>query len=354
MSLAQRPKLGLESLDERIVPAVIDLTTAATNGVVSGAIVHHMDGQWAPTHGGAQSHGTGSLQSVLAVNHNNNEAGYNTTATPLQAGMDTTVAQALLLSDIPIATVTGDVQGQTFSNAKFYEFVLNVNEPTGKNARNVSVDALQLFFSDKSTLKSYNAANKTLGAGVNLVNSVYDLGSNSLLVRAKANTTATGEVTVLVPVSAFAQANANSFVYLYTKISGAAGGDEQWGIRSAPQTGGTGPATLSGQVYLNDASTPWSGPAGTFSVTLTDSNQVEITVPVDANGVFTFVDVPVGAYALSIAEGFGFIALESIPGEGDGNSDGEISSANQLINIDLSAGEDGLGYGFIVGHSGGD
>ena len=159
MSLIKQARLNLESLDDRTVPAVLDLTGAGSFGTVNGAIVHHMDATWAANNGD-QSHGTGALQAVLGVNHTGTETGYNTTAATLQTGMDTTLSQALTLDRIPVVTVNGN---------QYYEFVMNVNEPAGASARKLTVNELQFFVSNVSNLTNYNANMDTLGSGANKV-----------------------------------------------------------------------------------------------------------------------------------------------------------------------------------------
>src|SRR5262249_2194264 len=156
--------------------------------------------------------------------------------TPLQAGMDTTVSNTLQLGNVPVVTVGGN---------QYYEFVLNVNEPAG--GRKLTVSELQFFVSNVSNLANYNANNNTLsvGKGKNkvTVSPVYDLtagdSTNSLVVKAKTNVNAVGEIAALIPVQNFVGATSNSFVYIYTKITGAAGGDEQWGVRGQPKSGGS-------------------------------------------------------------------------------------------------------------------
>ena len=347
MSLFKQARLNLESLDDRTVPAVLDLTAAGSFGTLNDAIVHHMDATWASANGDL-SHGTGPLQVVLGVNHTGTETGYNTTATPLQTGMDTTVAQALTLSQVPVVTVNGN---------QYYEFVLNVNEPTSANARKLSVDGLQFFVSDVSNLTNYNANKNTLGTLANKVSPVYDLDAgdptNSLLLRAKTNTGAVGEIAFLVPVGNFASATPSSFVYIYTKITGAAGGDEQWGVRSAPVTD-SGPASLSGQIYFdtNSNGTYEAGAdmalAGNFMVTLSGPNG-DTPMTTSSDGSFSFTGLEAGMYQISIMDTDAYLGHAGIIGTGNGVNDGELAGDGIVVlNIELSAGENGGGYGFLM------
>lgn len=347
MSLKNRTRLGLESLDDRIVPAVVDLTAAGSEGLVNSAIVHRIDSTW-NTANGDQAHGRGQLRTVLTVAADGVEQGYNTNYRPIQAGMNSsavaTETRSLRVDRVPVVTVAG---------TQYYEFVLNVNEPTP--GRRISVDELRFYVSDRGNLRNYNESTFTLGQGASLVSPVYDLdagdATNSLAVRAKVNTSAVGEIAVLVPVSNFGGAAGDMFVYIYTKMSGAGGDAEQWGVRNDPPVTVT-TASLSGQIFLNDTQTNWTGAAGTFTVYL-DGDNGNYEAVVDENGVFTFTNVAAGIYSLSFADTFDFPAIaDPVIGQGDGNSDGEYSSFTQLVNIDLSSGEVGLGYGFIVGTTG--
>ena len=87
MSLAHRPSLRLESLDNRIVPAVIDLTSVGAEGSApSGAIVSQFD---TPTQDAINTFVRmqsspllgGLLGGLLGTG---TEQGYNTNARPLQ------------------------------------------------------------------------------------------------------------------------------------------------------------------------------------------------------------------------------------------------------------------------------
>jgi hypothetical protein len=347
MSPTNRTQLKLESLDDRIVPTVVDLTAAGSFGSVNGAIAHRVDSTWAANNGD-QSHGTGPLQVVLGVNHTGTETGYNTTATPIQTGMDTTFAQALTLSQVPVVTVNGN---------QYYEFVLNTNEPTG--GRKLTVENLQLFVSNVSNLANYNSNKNTLGTLANKVSPVYDLdagdATNALLVKSKTNVSAAGEIAVLVPIANFASASPSSFVYIYTKITGAAGGDEQWGVRSAPVV--AGPASLSGQIYLdtNGNGTYEVGTdtalSGTFTFIVTDPNNNDTQYTTNSDGSFSLTGLAAGTYQILIFDQEPYFSETGIVGTGNGVNDGEAGS-NVLLNIELSAGENGTGYGFLMGQSG--
>src|SRR5262245_25752472 len=123
MSLAQRTRLNLESLTDRIVPAVVDLTTFGSSSfLANGTVVHRNDMDWSDTHGDA-SEGLGSLNTFLTMSHQGQggvEQGYNTDARPVQYNEANEPAKthSIRLSDLPKVTVNG---------IQYREFVLNVN-----------------------------------------------------------------------------------------------------------------------------------------------------------------------------------------------------------------------------------
>src|SRR5262245_21195962 len=135
--------LSLETLDDRLVPAVVDLTTlGASATLANGAIVHRIDAAWNNANGPAAS-GTGSLQTFVRIDANGVEEGYNTNARPFQLDQkgDLTVTRAITLGNVPIVTVGGNT---------YREFILNVNEPKG--GRLLSLDEARIYLSNVGTL----------------------------------------------------------------------------------------------------------------------------------------------------------------------------------------------------------
>lgn len=358
--MAALTKLALESLDERLVPAMIDLTAFGANGIVNDALVHRMDSVWGDANG-SQSYGRGQLRTVLTLGNTGVEQGYNTNARPIQSGMNSSSAtdetRALRLDRVPVVTVGG---------TKYYEFVLNVNEAAGNLNRNISVDELRFYSATQGNLKNYNSSNFTLGPNAtnnNRVSPVWDLdagdATNALMVRAKINTAAVGEIAVLVPVSAFNGAAPDSFVYIYTKMGGLAaadGGVEEWGVRRNPPVAPP-PATasVSGQLYLDNGDGVF-GEGDTalsisFSIIVTDPNGNDTQYDL-SNGTFSLTDLEAGTYQIIILDPFDYQSRTAIIGTGDGVNDGE-AAGNAILSLELSAGETGTGYGFLLQQIGG-
>lgn len=388
MALAQRPQLGLETLGDRIVPAVINLTGAANGGISSatlgsGAMVHLVNSDWT---GDAGSEGTGNMRRFVRIATPQNgpgvTQGYNTNARPLQFNeLDVNATRAWKLKNVPVVTIGG---------VDYREFVLNVNQT--KNKPFVSLDEVRIFIDNTATLSNYNANNGKL-VGAKLVYNMDAGGDNAIKLKAlrnEDNTPVAGEMALLIPESLFAAQNAKdkSFVYLYSKFGGQAasggntftanGGTEAWGARLAPAVN-VEPASLSGTIFDDYRPRGTEGELllgngqfdeeldtafrGFVSLTLSGYSlvddspldlgvvgdgeidlQIEIT---DGSGTFDFGNLPVGRYTLSFNFAQGRELLNSRIGDGEGNvnSDGFYL----MENIILSSGENASGYDFLVG-----
>ena len=223
MSFAHRPRLALETLDARVVPAVLDLTTAGPQVVTpSGAIVYHYDTPTAdPIHSFVRLE-QGLLGSLLG----GTEQGYNTNARPLQynENSDSQLTRALTLGEVPMVQVNG---------VAYREFLLSINQSS--LSPNLSLDDVRVFLVATGNLSGYNATTKRLaGNGAS-----FDLdtgGDVSIRLNANLNSSISSspDAVLLIPDAAFAGANANTFVYLYSKFSSANGGFEEWGVHDVP------------------------------------------------------------------------------------------------------------------------
>ncbi len=360
MSPTNHTRLKLETLDDRLVPALFNLTQFGADAFLdNGAIAHRMDAGWNNLYG-AQSHGTGQLRTVLTVDANGTEQGYNTTARPVQfnESSSTSATRALRLDRVPVVTYGGN---------QYLEFVLNTNQNGG--SRNLSVDELRFYVSDRSNLKNYNATTKTLGLNASMVSPVYDLdtgGDNTLLTRSKVNANAVGEVAFLVPASNFAGATPDSFVYIYSKMGVTAGarangGAEEWGVRNDPPVvppppPPPSPASLTGQIYADSDGDGVFGAGDSplnlqFTLVVTDPNNVDTQVLTNPDGSFSLSNLVPGTYQIMIMDANSYMSLHGIVGTGDGVNDGQ-DGTNAILSIELSAGENGTGYGFLMGLQG--
>ena len=201
VTLAQRTLLNLESLSDRIVPAVVDLTAFGSSAFLgNGTVVHRNDMDWSDTHGDA-SEGLGNLNSFVSLSYagmGGVEQGYNTDARPVQhnEAKEPAKTHAIRLSDLPVVTVNG---------TQYREFVLDVNQK--KTANFLSVDEARIFLGSVGNLTGYNSSFQTLAGQT----AVWDLDAGedtTIIARALQNQgSRAGEIVLLVPESSFTGAN---------------------------------------------------------------------------------------------------------------------------------------------------
>src|SRR5262249_54424053 len=183
----------LEPLEDRCVPATLNLTTAGSSGPINGAVFQQTSPL--PT-------GTGVVASFLRLQNNGTEQGYNTSARPVEFNekTDPNFNRDLLLSEVPVVNINGTA---------YRQFLLDVNEGVASSTTQlISLDKLQLFQSNTPGVNNY----------ANLGTKVYDLdagGDNSVILDASLNTgPGLGDMYAYVPDALF---DPNlQYVYLYS------------------------------------------------------------------------------------------------------------------------------------------
>lgn len=237
---SRKARLSLESFDDRIVPAVVDLTTTGASGVANGAIFQQFD---APP--GRPS----GASTFLRVDANGVEQGYNTDGKGQKFGGGNDFSgRAIQLSQIPLVTAADGTQYRAFN--------VDVREP-GRNPT-VSLDELRIYFDSNRKLNDYDSSSKTLGGKA----AVWDMdaaGDSYVMFNADLNARRTkGDAFVYIPNSAFSGAADTDYVFLYSKFgltAKANGGAESWLVRPAPtppsQGGGGGGTSISGSVFYD-------------------------------------------------------------------------------------------------------
>jgi hypothetical protein len=279
---ANAARLSLMSLEDRTVPAVLDLSTAGTSGAINGALFAQSD----PLP-------TGSMHSFVQLQSwfGGTEEGYNTDARPLQfdelsARKDT---HALKLSDVPVV----NVGGQTY-----YQFVLDINQRARRP--DISLDELRVFVGGTGDLTGYNPHTHKLAG----MSPVYDMDANNnnwVKLNADLNRhRGEGDMNLDVPTSLFQAAGPSSYVYLYSKFGqhfASNGGVEEWGTLTPAATG-----SISGTI--TDSAT---GAALAGVVVFIDSNHdgilnaTEQYTRTDSTGHYSFTNLSVSSsYAVRI------------------------------------------------------
>ncbi len=210
-----RTRLNLELLEDRVVPTVLDLSTApglsgmlpATNGAIfTGAT-------------GQNTSGSGVIDSLVQVGTNAPIVqGFNTdNGTPLddQRGM---LTHSLRLLDLPVV-----VQGTT----TYYEFALDINQNDAIPDRFLSLDELRIYVTTPATpnpslLDTYNPSTLQL----NGLAPVYDMDggpdpNDETYVKLNYDLnkgSGTLDLFVDVPTANFGGADPSQYVYLYSKF----------------------------------------------------------------------------------------------------------------------------------------
>jgi hypothetical protein len=292
-------RLTLQSFDDRIVPAVVDLTTAGASGVANGAIFQQFD---AP----ARANG---VNTFLQVDGRGVEQGYNTDGREQRFGGGNEFSgKSIKLSQVPLVTGADGSQYRAFN--------IDVREPGSSSL--VSLDELRIYTDSSRKLTGYDASNQTLGGKA----AVYDMdGAGDTVVRFNADLNSRrsrGDAFVYIPNSVFAGASDSDYVYLYSKLgvtNGASGGAESWSIRNAPTppaVGGGDTGSISGTVFYdhnaNGVLESGDGDFGIGDATTfvkihlvgqdSSGNAVDLTTWTDANGNYSFTGIKAGTYSV--------------------------------------------------------
>ncbi len=199
----------------------LDLTTAGASVDYYGTVF---------TQEQTQPAGTGVFDSFLRIQANGTESGYNTSGTP--APLDDkrgAWTHNLQLNQLAQVTVNG---------VKYYDFNLDINEPSSDTQSLLSLDVLKFYTSATGS--------KTTEEELNSLGTLrYDLsahGTTYVLLDAKTGKPGSGssDMQMLIPVSTFAGAKATDYVYLYSQFGSHAssgGGFEEWSAATGSVSG---------------------------------------------------------------------------------------------------------------------
>jgi hypothetical protein len=299
--LPRRVRLWLERLEDRLSPAVIDLTSPGASGVVGGAIFEQFTQSAA---------GSGNLDSFVRLSTNAAvEQGYNTDFRPVQFNetSSSSFTRALPLASVPTVVASGGLA--------YYEFVLDINQLSSPPGNLLSLDDLRLYVTNSSTtdpnlLHAYNPSTHTLQDDAGRAYApAYDLnpsndGNYIELNGNLSHGSGKGDMIALIPVSSLS-ASGSPYVYLYSHFGvhmANTGGYEQWAA-------GTGPAeavgSIMGQAFLDQNAngvrdTGEPGLAGVAVYLDANNNGVldpgEVATVTAADGSFSFGNLLPGTY----------------------------------------------------------
>lgn len=288
----QSTRLRVEPLEDRSVPAVLDLTAAGASGEFGGAVFTQFDGRTVAR---------GQVDTFLTLlAHRNTSQGFNTSALvkSFDASWNPQQTHAVKVADLPSVTVDG---------VTYRELVLDVHQP--RHNPTVSLDELKLYVSNSPRLNGYNARTGQLG-GQTPVYSLDAGGDNWVKLNARLNgSNGRGDALVYVPDSLLA---GGTHLYLYSKLgvnASAQCGVVSWGFgKSGPLGGPVNPpptqtASVSGVVFMdwNQDGVQDAGEAGVGGkVVWADANNNgqldgdEVSTTTADDGSYTLSGVPAG------------------------------------------------------------
>jgi hypothetical protein len=332
--------LEVETLDERIVPTVVDLTTPGAVGTsASGAIVEQVN---------PQPMGTGFIHAFVRIQGNNpdgTEQGYNTDGRPLQFDEKTNAAftRSITLGEVPVVTVNG---------TPYLEFLLDINQDQANPL--LSLDEVQIFLAGTGNVTGYGAG--TLSG----IAPTFDLASGGpttvLLNSALTSGLGSGDMALLVPQANFAAADPGSYLYLYSHFGSmpgatANGGYEQWSVPSTPPSITPPPVQgISGFVLSAGSNIPLVGVVVLLQGTDSAGNTVSLMATTGNDGSFHFDNLAAGTYTV----------IQQVPGDMFevsqqlGTVNGAVVGINNLSNdsftdITIGTGQNGINYIFFDG-----
>jgi hypothetical protein len=174
---------------------VVDLSATGT-ATINGAVF---------TTSFTQPAGTGVYDPFLTIQNTPWEQGYNSSSQPFDTKRVPQWNHEIQFSQLQVTTINGQ---------QYYGFAVDVNEPGGSKAT-ISLDGLSFWTS--ATLQNSTSTNSSGYFNGSLGTLRYDLGNNSVLYNDQNNGSGQDDISVFVPVSAFAGASANDYVYLYQR-----------------------------------------------------------------------------------------------------------------------------------------
>lgn len=190
-----------------------------------------------------QTTGTGAIDvfaQIQAQGNNDTQEGYNTTENNVfDNGAPDEFNHALALSDIPIVSIGG---------VDYRQFLLDINEPSGRDSELLSLNEIQVLQSDTA-----NPSTTTFDLGVldipghTFVYRLDDSEDNTIELNAALNNgSGSGDMFMYIPDSAFVPEL--EFVYLYSSFgdpNSADAGFEEWAVLRGDDGNGVVPEPTS-------------------------------------------------------------------------------------------------------------
>lgn len=153
-----------------------------------------------------QPTGTGVFNPFLTVQNSPWEQGYNSSTGDFDTKREPVWNHEIHFSDLQVTTING---------TQYYGFSIDVNEPNGAKA-GISLDAFSIWTS--ATVQNSTSTNSSGYFNGSLGTLRYDLGANSVTYTDVQNGSGSGDINIFIPVSNFAGAQPNDYVYVYERF----------------------------------------------------------------------------------------------------------------------------------------
>jgi hypothetical protein len=189
--------LAALAVTPQIHAAVYDLTTQSAVSVPTsyGTAIFTTDF--------TQPAGTGVFDPFLTIQANGTEEGYNSSAGVFDTKRESQWNHELTLGDIQQTRTT-------INGVDYFSFTIDINEPNAGTKSLISLDALQIYASNKTGQQTHNLSQ--LGTKVFDL----DLPTNNYVLYDDANSgSGEADIAFFVPVSAFAGLSDSTIIYMY-------------------------------------------------------------------------------------------------------------------------------------------
>lgn len=178
--------------------------------------------------------GTGVFKPFMTIQNSPWEQGYNSGSGNFDTKREPQWNHEIRLSDLRITSI---------NNTDYFGFVVDVNEPNGGNKSGISLNGLGLWTS--STIQNSTSTDSNGFFNGSLGTLRYNLGAdNSVLYDDQHSGSGTADISIFIPVSMFAGAQLNDFVYMY----------QRWGNTDSSEGGFEETALLDGMTPIPELS----------------------------------------------------------------------------------------------------
>lgn len=189
---------------------MLELTTFGADGFIDGAYFLQID---------HSSTGTGVIAPFVRMQNppkDGIQRGYDTDGTPEFETKGGKWTHSIQLGDVPIVYLD---PLETGTSTAYREFLLDINQDKSADPSYLSLDTIEIYLNGDAGIDTYSL----------LGTPVYDLdsgGDNWILMDYALNAgSGAGDIFAYIPESAFAGANPEDYLYLYSEFGGSGNDD---------------------------------------------------------------------------------------------------------------------------------